>query len=235
MTRDPAARPDRAGGRRRERGGSEAGSGSAGGSEDRLAVVSAALLTGGASTRMGEDKAWRGVGGRPAAVHLARLLSELFREVLLVGGAPPAQAPGRRVPDAEQAPRCALRGLVAALSAAASPHVLVLATDHLAVTPELLLGLVARAQGDVVLPVLAGRAQPLCALYRREAVLPRARRRLAEGALALRDLLGELEVVELSGADLEVVAPGGLALRSANTPEAWVALEQELAQREPRP
>jgi len=199
-------------------------------SEDRLASVAGALLAGGASARMGEDKARRTVQGEPAAVRLARLLDGLFEEVLLVGGDPPADAPGRRVPDPPQAPPCALRGLVAALEAARAPQVLVLATDQLAVTPALLLALLARGDADAVVPVADGHAQPLCALYRREAVLPLARRHLAAGPRALRDLLAALGgVATLEGPELESVAPGGLALRSANTPEAWRALEAALA------
>lgn len=199
-------------------------------SEDRLASVAGALLVGGTSARMGEDKARRPVLGEPAAVRLAGLLGTLFEEVLLVGGDPPPEAPGRWVPDPEDAPPCALRGMVAALEAARAPQVLVLATDQLAATPALLLALVARGDADAVVPVGEGHPQPLCALYRREAVLPLARRHLAAGPRALRDLLGALGgVVRLEGAALEAVAPGGLALRSANTPEAWRALEAALA------
>jgi molybdopterin-guanine dinucleotide biosynthesis protein A len=198
-------------------------------SEDRLATVAGALLLGGASSRMGEDKAARRVGGEPAARRLARLLASLFEEVLLVGGRPPEGAPGRPVPDRQGAPRCPLRGLVAALEASEAPALLVLATDQLAVTPALLLALAARGDADAVVPVAEGRLQPLCALYRRETVLPVARGHLAEGRLALHALLDVLEVGRLEGPDLEAVAPGGRALRSANTPEAWRALEAELA------
>ncbi|MDX1648406.1 MAG: molybdenum cofactor guanylyltransferase [Myxococcota bacterium] len=198
---------------------------------DRLASVTGALLLGGASSRMGGDKASRPVGGVPAATRLARRLDALFEEVLLVGGHPPADAPGRRVPDPTGGPRCALRGLVGALEAAQAPHVLVLATDQLVVTPALLLALAARADADAVVPVTEGRVQPLCAVYRREAVLPVARGHLAEGRLALRGLLEVLDVAWLEGADLEAVAPGGTALRAANTPEAWDALEAALSRR----
>jgi molybdopterin-guanine dinucleotide biosynthesis protein A len=190
-------------------------------SEGRIANVSAALLTGGASRRMGADKARLEIAGEPAAVRLAGRLAALFEEVLLVGGEPPPEARGRRVADAP-GPRSALRGLVAALEAASGERVVVLATDLLGVTPELLLALVAAPEADVVAPRTARGPEPLCALYRRDAVLGEARRRLAAGRLALHELLGALRVHWLEGDDLAAVDPES-ALANVNTPEELLA------------
>lgn len=188
-------------------------------SEGRLANVSAALLMGGASERMGADKARVAVGGEAAAVVLARRLAAYFEDVLLVGGEPPPEAEGRRVPDAA-GPRSALRGLVSALEAAESERVLVLATDLLGVTPDLLLAIVAAPPADVVAPRGARGPEPLCALYAREPVLAEARRRLAAGQLALHELLAALRVEWLEGADLAAVEPD---LTNVNTPEELAA------------
>lgn len=190
--------------------------------DGRIANVSAALLVGGASRRMGTDKAQLEIDGEPAAVLLARRLGTLFEDVLLVGGDPPAEAAGRRVADPE-GPRSALRGLVAALEAAASERVVVLATDLPGVTPDLLLALVAAPEADAVVPRTDAGAEPLCALYRREPVLEEARRRLAGEDLALHALLGALEVSWLEGADLAALDPEGVVLANLNTPEALAA------------
>jgi molybdopterin-guanine dinucleotide biosynthesis protein A len=197
-------------------------------SEGRLAQVAAALLTGGASTRMGRDKAHLPVAGMPAAERLARGLAGLFEELLLVGGDPPEGAPGRRVADPE-GPRCALRGVVGALAAARAPRVLVLATDLLALSPDLVLALVAAPEADAVVPRSGGRLHPLCALYRREVVLPVARAHLAEGRLPLQALLEALRVERIEGEELAAVDPEGLALANANTPEALSHLSSRLA------
>jgi molybdopterin-guanine dinucleotide biosynthesis protein A len=191
-------------------------------SEGRLANVSAALLLGGVSNRMGADKARVEIGGEAAAVRLAARLSALFEEVLLVGGEPPRETPGRRVADPD-APRSALRGLVAALEAATKDRVLVVATDLLGVTPDLLLALVAAPEADVVAPRTPSGPEPLCALYRREPALGEARRRLAGGRLALHELLAALSVHWLEGGDLSAVDPDGAALANVNTPEELVA------------
>ncbi len=198
--------------------------------EGRFAEVSGALLLGGASRRMGRDKARLEVGGVPAALRLARELDALFEDVLLVGGDPPAEAPGRRVADPEDVPRCALRGLVAALGAARSPRVLVLATDLVALRPELLLALLAFPEADAVVPrAEPGGLQPLCAVYRREPVLAVARRRLAEGSLALRGLLDAVETRTLEGADLAAADPTGDSLLNVNTPEELAEARARLA------
>jgi molybdopterin-guanine dinucleotide biosynthesis protein A len=183
----------------------------------RLASPDAALLAGGLSTRMGRDKARLELGGVAAATRLARMLAGLFEDVLLVGGDPPPDAPGRRVPDAA-GPVCALRGLVGALAAARAPRVLVVATDLVLLSPELVLALVAWPEADAVVPETADGLHPLCAVYAREAVLPRARDHLARGRLALHELLADLRVSRVPPAAIAQVDPQGRALTNVNTP-----------------
>ncbi|UCE86303.1 MAG: molybdenum cofactor guanylyltransferase [Deltaproteobacteria bacterium] len=183
--------------------------------------MSVAILLGGASRRMGRDKAQLRVGGVAAATRLARTCQALFAEVLLVGGDPPRDAPGRRIPD-PPGPGSPLRGLVAALQAAHGRRVLVVATDLLLVTPDLLLALVAWPEADAVVPRSRDGAQPLCALYRTDAVLPLARRRLASEERSLHGLLDALsEVAFLEEDDLREVDPAGTALTNVNTPEEF--------------
>jgi len=184
--------------------------------EGRLATVAGAVLLGGASARLGRDKARVRLGGVALVTRAARTLGSLCEEVLLVGGDPPPDAPGRRVPDPE-GPACALRGLVGALAWARAERVLVLATDLPLLTPDLLLALVAFREADAVAPRDGAGLHPLCALYCREAVLPVARERLARGELALRGLLDALDCAVLEGADLRAVDPRGCALENANT------------------
>jgi molybdopterin-guanine dinucleotide biosynthesis protein A len=174
---------------------------------------------------MGSDKAQLAFGGEPLASRLAKLLATLCEEVLLVGGAPPESAPGRRVADPD-GPRSALRGLVGALEAARAERVLVLATDLAGATAELLLALVAAPDADVVAPRTPGGPEPLCALYRRAPALAEARRRLADGRLALHGLLGALDVYWLEGEDLLAAGGGGRALLNVNTPADLAAFER---------
>lgn len=197
-------------------------------SEARLATISAALLTGGSGSRLGQDKSRVPLAGTAAATRLAQRLARLFEEVWLVGGDPPGDAPGRRVED-PAGPACALRGVVGALEAARGERVLVLATDLPLVSDELLLALVALPEADAVLPRSGEGRHALCALFARERVLPVARRRLAAGDLALRALLSEVDTRWLEGPDLARLDPRGEALANLNTPEDLVRIERSLA------
>jgi molybdopterin-guanine dinucleotide biosynthesis protein A len=193
--------------------------------EGLLANVAGAVLVGGASTRMGSDKAQRRFAGVPGATRASRLLAAHFEDVLLVGGDPPADAAGRRVADVD-GPACALRGIVAALDAAHAERVLVIATDLPLLTPALLLALVAWPAADVVLPRSANdRLEPLCAIWSRALALAAAREQLAVGRLALHELVACLDARVLDAADLEAVDPEGVALSNANTPAEWSRLE----------
>lgn len=209
--------PERAAGGQR-RGPHADAAGAASLRTDRIADLSGAVLLGGASSRMGSDKAALVLGDAPLATRLARLLTALCDEVLLVGGTPPPGAPGRVVADPE-GPRCALRGLVAALAAARGERVLVVATDLPLVTPALLRALAAPGEAEAIVPRPGPKPQPLCAVYRRAPVLAHARERLAQGQLPLRGLLDALRVEWIEGERLHALDPAGTALLNVNTPE----------------
>ncbi len=194
----------------------------------RFADVTAALLLGGASRRMGRDKAALSMApdAPPAAVALSRGLAGLFGEVLLVGGDPPAGTEGRPVADSA-GPACALRGVVTALEVARGDRVLVVATDLPGLSADLVLALLAWPEAEAVVPQTEDGLQPLCALYRRSAA-PKLRARLDRGALSVRGVLDDLEVARIAGPDLEAVDPDGLALRNVNTPDELAAFREQI-------
>ena len=189
-----------------------------------LGDVTGALLLGGESTRMGRDKAhleWR---GETLSTRAADLLARLFFETLLVGGEPEPQAPGRRVSD-PSGPSCALRGLVAALEAATSPRVLVVATDLPFLSQDLLLALTAWPESDIVVPVDAEGTHPLCAIYRRDICLPVARSNFDADRLSLRDLLADVDSAPVSLEDLGLADLGSAPLTNINSPDELALLE----------
>lgn len=138
---------------------------------DSTPKVAGVLLTGGASRRMGFDKALVEVDGRASAVRLAAVMQEVASLVLEVGqgrsGLPAiAEEPGG------QGPLFAACAALPALEAAGHRGpVLLLACDLAFVTGEDLALLAGWPGGSSVVPVVAGRPQPLCARWSHEDLL----------------------------------------------------------------
>ena len=159
-----------------------------------MTMLTAAVLAGGASARMGRDKASLLLGGVPLLKRVVDRVASCADEVLVVGRAGfPGLAGVRFVPDLVElgGPPSSMRGLHAALAHARGEFVLLLACDM----PFFDVGLVEHMKGlcaeaDVVLPCPGGRCEPLCALYR-AALAARAGVLLAAGRLRLRSLLEE--------------------------------------------
>jgi molybdopterin-guanine dinucleotide biosynthesis protein A len=163
---------------------------------------------------------------------VARALAGVCDAVWLVGGEPPASAPGRRVADPD-GPPCALRGLVAALAACRGDRLIVCATDLPLVTPAFLAALASAPAADAVVPRDAGgRAHPLCARYRPAAVLEVARARLAGDDLSIRGLLDAVDTRWLEGEALAAADPDASVLLNVNTPEERERAEARLAARD---
>lgn len=131
-----------------------------------------AVLVGGASRRMGQDKALLTHEGEALAERACRSLAAHLEEVVVVSRAL-GDHPGLGVPEIEdRLPGFGpLSGVHAALEHAGGRAAFVLACDLPAVGAELVEYLLERAvpmpseEPLVVLPELEGRAQPLAALY----------------------------------------------------------------------
>jgi molybdopterin-guanine dinucleotide biosynthesis protein A len=127
------------------------------------------VLTGGASSRMGTDKAFVEVGGRALVLRVADTLrSAGASRVVAVGGdAPRLAALGLEVIPDHAAGQGPLGGIVTALEEVDADVVVVAACDLIAITPaavrEVLAALTPDA--DAVLP-RTDRLEPLMAAYR---------------------------------------------------------------------
>ena len=155
-----------------------------------LRSMSAAILIGGRSRRMGRDKATLRVGGRPLVEWVRRRLARHFGEVLLIGSHP--ALPG--LADL-RGPRCVLAGIHAALARAGHARVFVTACDMPSVSVGLIRRL-ARCRGRVVVPVSPDGPQPLHAIWSRACAGPIARR-LRAGRLSAMEALEALGAVRV--------------------------------------
>ena len=130
-------------------------------------MITAALMAGGKSTRMGRDKCLIEVDGIPLWRRQLDLLSSLSKEVFIVAPNRPDWLPDKAhwIPDAV-CNEGAMGGLAAALARAAYPNVLMLAVDMPGMTSAFLgklLTMVSPRTG--IVPEIEGRYEPLSAVY----------------------------------------------------------------------
>src|ERR1700758_4033563 len=132
--------------------------------------VSAFILAGGKSTRMGTDKAFVMFEGRTLLSRMLEVARTLTPNVRIVGSAAKYAELAPVVEDLF--PGCGpLAGIHAALRATQTDLNAILAVDVPFVSAELLEYLLSRVRSSgvtVMLPHAAGGLQPLCAVYRRE-------------------------------------------------------------------
>lgn len=155
-------------------------------------AIGGLLLTGGASRRMGRDKALIEVGGRRLVDRAAAVLSAVADPVIEVGPGWSGLTAVREDPPGS-GPLAALAAGAAALRAQGhNESVLVLAVDMPRVGVELLRLLAERAGPPVTaVPRADGHPQPMCARYGPD-VLAAVDERLGAGGRSLRDLLESL-------------------------------------------
>ncbi len=164
-------------------------------SESDWTGVAGWVLVGGASSRMGRDKALMEVNGTPLALAVAGAMGRICRRVSLVGD--PARYANLGLPVIPDAMRGLgpLSGIEAALGATDSDWNLVAACDMPALDELTLRRIVDGAAEDGAIPRYAdGTIEPLCAVYHRRchdaavAALSRGVRRVSEfiGGLKVR-------------------------------------------------
>ena len=132
--------------------------------------LTAFILAGGKSTRMGRDKAFVELQGRTLLARALELARSVAGEVRIVGDRTKFAAFAPVIEDLF--PGCGpLAGIHTALRASQTDLNLMLAVDLPLISPELLQYLVARARATLAMVTAAKTKdgwQPLCAVYRRK-------------------------------------------------------------------
>ena len=183
-------------------------------------MVAGLLLTGGASRRLGRDKATLVVHGERLADRGARVLGAVCAPVLEVGPGVSA-LPSVREEPAGSGPLAALAAGGAELSRRGHDDAALLRGVDLAFVDAPLLELLATWPGDgVVVPVRDGRRQTCCARFGREALVTAAQL-VARGERSLHALLDATSVVDVPEEEWRAVAPAH-ALDDLDTPEDLV-------------
>jgi len=188
------------------------------------------ILAGGASSRMGENKALLALEGRKLIERVADALAALTDDILIIANeAEPYRFLDRPIIPDIRPGYGPLMGLYSGLKAARGELALLAAVDMPFLSPDYLRFLLALAPGyDVVIPRTGHRLHPLCAVYRRESCLPAIEQAIARGQRRLIAFHPQMRVRQVDEAELRRIDPDLRALMNVNTPEELEAARRLL-------
>ena len=190
--------------------------------------LTAHVLAGGMSTRMGRDKVSLEFEGKTLLSHALALLQNVSEEIRIVGDPAKFSAHGRTVPDVFSN-RGPLGGIHAALTNSRTDLNLFIAVDMPLLHADFLRYLASLAgQGDcvVTVPKPGGRFEPLCAVYRKEFAGP-AEKALMANRNKIDALFTDVSVRTVNDNELAENGFSRAMFRNVNTPEDWkLALEE---------
>jgi len=185
------------------------------------------ILVGGASSRMGEDKAQLMFGDLTAVELIGDALHGVTPSVTTVGWAQAKTASFQNIPDLRRdwGP---LAGIEAALRHAKSEHCLIVGCDFPFVTTKLFERLLQLTEDwDAIVPVQNDRRpQPLCAVYRVETCLDGTERALAADEHSPRALLDKVRTRYLPFIEISDMAGAEHFFFNVNTPENYRRAQQ---------
>jgi len=185
-----------------------------------MANCSGFVLAGGRSSRMGKDKAFLEIEGRPLLARALDVLRAVTPEVRVAG---PVEkfAAYRPVVEDIYPERGPLAGIHAALMASTTDLNLVLAVDLPLITEALLRFLIEQAaacDAIVTVPRVTGGYQPLCAVYRR-AFAALAQAALESGRNKVDALFAATNVRVLEESELARFGFDAAIFENLNSPE----------------
>jgi molybdopterin-guanine dinucleotide biosynthesis protein A len=185
--------------------------------------LSAFVLAGGKSSRMGTDKAFLKIGPNTLLEHALGLARSAAEEVRIVGKRETFDQYATAVEDifADCGP---LGGIHAGIKSSKTELNLVLSVDTPFISREFLSYLISQVTTDAVVtvPRVDGRWQPLCAVYRRS-FADIAERALRSGRYKIDALFGQVAVRALDETEWQRLGFSPLMFWNLNTPEEYKA------------
>ena len=191
--------------------------------------VSVGVLAGGQSRRMGRDKAFLPVGGKPVIQRVLERVASLSDDIILVTNTPDkftfdidCRITGDIYPG-----KGSLGGIYSALVAARYPHCLIVACDMPFLNVRLLQYLVRLARiydYDAVVPEVSDRWETLHAVYSKRCLHP-IERCLQQDDLRVRSFFKDVRVRIVEQRRLEHFDPLLRSFLNMNTPEEWRYLQ----------
>jgi molybdopterin-guanine dinucleotide biosynthesis protein A len=195
---------------------------------DRISQTTGVILAGGASSRMGSNKALLPYRGGRFIESIHRTLSELFPEVMIVTNNPEQYRfiPCRKVPDLLPG-LGALAGIHSALHHAGNPCIFAVACDMPYLNRNLIRHLAGLIRGnDVVIPESAHGVEPLHAFYSKSA-LPAVENSLKGGRKRIVSFFPHVQVRIASSKEVARFDPAFASFWNVNTPDDYFRLREE--------
>jgi len=195
-------------------------------------MLTVVIQAGGASSRMGEDKALKPFLGRPLIQRVIERLTPIADEMIVTTNRPADYEflNMRLVADLKPG-RGALGGLYTAIASAASPFVAVVACDMPFASPMLIEGarrLMVEEEADVVIAKTEAGYEPFHALYRRETCLPAIESTMDADQWKVIAWFPQVKVRILSPDEVKAFDPSGLCFWNLNTLEDFAEAEKML-------
>lgn len=195
--------------------------------------LTVAVIAGGKSSRMGTDKSFVPILGKPLIEHLLTRIGELGQDETLLITNQPSEYAYLGLPMFEDVlpGKGSLGGIYTALYHSSQPYTLAIACDMPFVNPPLLRHMMALRQGDqfdVIVPRVEGYPEGLHAIYSK-ACLPPIRERLEANQLKVIGFYERVRVRYIDEAEYQQFDPKGQSFYNVNTPEE-LAEAQRLAE-----
>lgn len=193
--------------------------------------VSAFVLAGGRSLRMGTDKALLPLGNENLLQRALRTVASVGPNPLIVGDSGRYSGYGEVVED--RVAGCGpLGGIHAALCMSRSDRNMVLSVDMPLMTAEFLHWLVRCSKGGEELafvPQPSGRTQPLCAIYR-SGMLAAVERAVASGKYRVDRVFTQVATRYLTDEEIHAAGFGEDIFDNVNTPKGYERLKRRVAE-----
>ncbi len=180
------------------------------------------VLAGGENRRMGADKAFLAIDGKPMIMHVLRALRKNVERVIIVTNSPEAYAgyDAVIVTDAFTT-RGPLTGIYSGLQRSHDEYNIVVACDMPFLNPELLAYLMFVSAGyDVTLPRIGNLVEPLHAVYRKS-LLPVIEKQLHGGQRRIQDIFDGLRIRYVTEQEIDRIDPERRSFKNLNTPEEY--------------
>jgi molybdenum cofactor guanylyltransferase len=197
-----------------------------------MAGLTVAINAGGKSSRMGTDKSFVALLGKPMIEHVLERVSELGQaETILITNKPELYTPLKLPMFSDVLPeKGSLGGIYTAIYNSRSDYTLCVACDMPFLNPALLRYMISLvgAETDVIVPRVEGYPEGLHAIYSKRCLEP-IRRKLDADRLKVIGFYDEVRVRYLDEPEYQPFDPKGLSFRNINTPEELRQAQQSSA------